>query len=1068
MKKIILILTILLITASSAYAYSIDWSETNGPYTGYAINLAMTTQETIVILAPGKSGGLFRSTNEAASWQKVVDTNAAFLSVAIDPTDQDKMYACVAGDRIWYSSDRGATWVKDIPGATNTNIMTSTFGDNGENIAIDPNDPSKIYMGGLYDNRLYRIDISNSPDPCTWEVVTTFVDRDHVREIMIEPNNSNIFVKATGAANTTYRSTNEGASFEQVMGNQTFIGAFHDSIYLFDTSNIWKSTNEGDSFYPLPIPPSAVSRVSVNPADTDTVYAVLNGILKKSTDSGLTWDHAYNGLPAVHGTLSIAVNPLDENKVFVSTNGDGIYKTTDSGLNWERAVKDFTNAQFVDISIDPITHAIYAVSANSLGRGSGIWKSTNKGETWEKLKDGILSAYDMHAVEVDLEHPGHVYAGGQSGAGMFKSTDHGSYFAAINQGLLNQEITDIVIDYDYPADGQTTVYVSTLGDGVFKGDAGSNGVSFWIQLPITGLGDTNTSCLALDSTTEGHSLYAGTANGGIFKFNLETETTWEVLDASDGGTIPNSSSLTDIAVDSTNSNYIYATTYDGTNTISGLYVSTNEGSTWSKKDSNRYYSLYIDYWTVPYTVYAVYWSGIKKSTNYGQTWVEDTGYNLGYWPVSFITRDEGDFTFYTASRYYAIGKGIPNISVPPTPTNFSGIAQSPSTIQWSWDDISGEFGYKLYDGSNNLKAIMGENINTHTEPGLSPNTEYTRKVTAFGTLESGYSNTYTEYTHANKPTSLRIGDRLGDSIGLKWNINSNPLDTTYIMEGTLEAGTFDNASTIEVSSPPPEPYGHYFTGLTPNTTYKFRAYAVNENGISTEISNIITESTTHETLGPRIFNIRFDGIILVEGDVIRPAPLITADLTDEATYPESPSTIEKSSIILDFSDEYKIYGDNIDSFVYSPSEGVYKLYHQLTTPLGAGEYIFSITAEDALGNVGSSTPKTVKVIPGAVHMIGPTVAYPTPFSPVSEGGEATITYTLSTDAPVKIFMYDIGGKVAWTRRFAPKANGGRTGYNEVKWNGITDFGGYAGNGIYVYKVVSGDRVIGKGKIVIYD
>ena len=62
----------------------------------------------------------------------------------------------------------------------------------------------------------------------------------------------------------------------------------------------------------------------------------------------------------------------------------------------------------------------------------------------------------------------------------------------------------------------------------------------------------------------------------------------------------------------------------------------------------------------------------------------------------------------------------------------------------------------------------------------------------------------------------------------------------------------------------------------------------------------------------------------------------------------------------------------------------------------------------------------------------------------------------------------ISGKVTWTKKYAPRANGGRTGYNEIKWNGISDFGGYAGNGIYVYKIVSQGKVIGTGKMVVYD
>ena len=48
---------------------------------------------------------------------------------------------------------------------------------------------------------------------------------------------------------------------------------------------------------------------------------------------------------------------------------------------------------------------------------------------------------------------------------------------------------------------------------------------------------------------------------------------------------------------------------------------------------------------------------------------------------------------------------------------------------------------------------------------------------------------------------------------------------------------------------------------------------------------------------------------------------------------------------------------------------------------------------------------------------------------------------------------------------ASGAAGGKAGYNEVSWDAKSDSGEFIGNGMYLYFVVAGSNVIGKGKMV---
>lgn len=93
-----------------------------------------------------------------------------------------------------------------------------------------------------------------------------------------------------------------------------------------------------------------------------------------------TWNHTSSWNPGVGRLTSVAVNPADENIIYVSSPGGGIWKTTDGGQNWVPLI-DFVNSGWMNIfhlCLDPNNaNTIYA----SLTSG-GVLKSTNAGATW--------------------------------------------------------------------------------------------------------------------------------------------------------------------------------------------------------------------------------------------------------------------------------------------------------------------------------------------------------------------------------------------------------------------------------------------------------------------------------------------------------------------------------------------------------------------------------------------------------------------------------------------------------------------------------------------------------------
>ena len=61
---------------------------------------------------------------------------------------------------------------------------------------------------------------------------------------------------------------------------------------------------------------------------------------------------------------------------------------------------------------------------------------------------------------------------------------------------------------------------------------------------------------------------------------------------------------------------------------------------------------------------------------------------------------------------------------------------------------------------------------------------------------------------------------------------------------------------------------------------------------------------------------------------------------------------------------------------------------------------------------------------------------------------AVISYSLSKDADIIVFVFNMRGEKIWEQRIAAGADGGKPGPNAVEWNGITAFSSSASAGVY--------------------
>jgi hypothetical protein len=233
-------------------------------------------------------------------------------------------------------------------------------------------------------------------------------------------------------------------------------------------------------------------------------------------------------------------------------------------------------------------------------------------------------------------------------------------------------------------------------------------------------------------------------------------------------------------------------------------------------------------------------------------------------------------------------------------------------------------------------------------------------------------------------------------------------------------------------------------------------YGGADSGLSTVTAQVVLTDTTP----PVISDLLISGRKRFAQDIISYRPLIQCKILDNISH-----NVEKIEIWLNDSLKYSGTSGNWADH-YDEETGVCRLTEDQTGPLTAGTYELKIKAWDKTGNLAQETlgPLYVK---DTFEVLGPIVNYPNPFRPLK--GETTgIAYTLAKDAQITLYIHDIRGTVLYQRTFEPFEEGGRAGYNEVVWNGLSDFKEVLGNGIYIIKLAHANKIVGRGKVTVLD
>ena len=249
------------------------------------------------------------------------------------------------------------------------------------------------------------------------------------------------------------------------------------------------------------------------------LYAAGYNGVHRSVDEGVTWVDLLPAptrdlCPGSLGYYDIAVSNQVVVAVATIEEGSGnckigyrFLRSRDEGQTW--STQGFAHSQAIVMN---------AASTIFIGVDRGIGRSADEGETWEV----VLERDDFPVIAFSLNAEDHIFAGvgrgrdpgsNRVGRGVYRSTDDGDTWEAVNTGLTDTTITALTVH----SDGQ--LFAGTATGGVFRS---TDNAETWAAVND---GLTNLSVTALTITPDGI-VFVGT-EAGLFRSALSIATSVE-------------------------------------------------------------------------------------------------------------------------------------------------------------------------------------------------------------------------------------------------------------------------------------------------------------------------------------------------------------------------------------------------------------------------------------------------------------------------------------------------------------------------------------------------------------
>ncbi|MFA5392794.1 MAG: hypothetical protein WC306_03920, partial [Candidatus Paceibacterota bacterium] len=522
------------------YCAGYDWSSYTSSNAGLTntdiLSLAISSSS---VYAGTNGGGVFVSTDTGSNWTAINNglTNSVVTSLAISGTN---ILAGTSESGVFLTTDGGANWAACGAMASDTVVYCLAF--------------SRSAVFAATNNGVYlSTDVGTN-----WSNVNTGLYNTDVRSFLV--TGSQLYAGTYGDG--VFLSINNGATWTPVNVDLTSktvyaVAATQSLFYAGISGSGVYSSQDGKYWTQIGTASNGLANVEVKSmilSGTKVFVGTYDGVFA-SSNSGSSWQDSGSGLPANTIVNGFAIS----GSIIFAATQIGVYSSSiNTPMSWSVSNVGLTNTN------------IYSVATTGsnifVGTPDGVFLSSDVGVNWKSVNSVLLNT-DIWALSITGSD---IYAGVYND-GIYKTPDTGSNWIQVgtaSTGLSDISITSIAIS-------GANIFAGTNGGGVFHS---SNSGQYWTP-KVSGLTNLVVKTLAISGT----GLFAGTADG-IF-LTVDTGSSWTEL----------STGLTDtdirsIAILPRAAASVFTSTIFPTNlfvgTPSGVFISTNDGSSWASINSS--------------------------------------------------------------------------------------------------------------------------------------------------------------------------------------------------------------------------------------------------------------------------------------------------------------------------------------------------------------------------------------------------------------------------------------------------------------------------------------------------
>jgi uncharacterized repeat protein (TIGR02543 family) len=383
--------------------------------------------------------GVFRSVNNGGSWKDInsdLTRNQICWEIAVDPKMPTTVYA-VTQSYVCRSVDSGATWKALGKGSTLEGV--SYF-------AVDPLTPTTLYAIGYVSSFSRRVILRSTDKGTTWKALSLdLTGLDYLNFTMSPKDPTRLYVRANSHL---FLSANRGDTWKAIdagltnkVANSIVVDPkLKTTLYVGTSSGLFRSTNSGTTWIKVDFPVAltggkVVGEMIVDPKTPSTMYQnCVNGVLY-SHDGGMTW-HTASATSVIGSVSHTAIDPKTPTVLYASTAKE-VFRSNNCGSTWTKKTTFKTVYEILCIDVDPVTPTTLYVYIG----GGGVFRSTDSGDHWIAVNTGLDLKYGFQSLTIDPINHATLYLG----IGYFyRSTDRGDHWTMMPIKMGPDDIDGVI------------------------------------------------------------------------------------------------------------------------------------------------------------------------------------------------------------------------------------------------------------------------------------------------------------------------------------------------------------------------------------------------------------------------------------------------------------------------------------------------------------------------------------------------------------------------------------------------------------------------------------------------